>query len=56
MIRERKETVAKLQADADVVNRTWDSLATQGLAEEKTKLKRRRRREVGKFILSIGVY
>ncbi|CAB3226141.1 unnamed protein product [Arctia plantaginis] len=45
MIRERKETVAKLQADADVVNRTWDSLATQGLADEKAKLERRRQKE-----------
>ncbi|CAF4746191.1 unnamed protein product [Pieris macdunnoughi] len=45
MIEERQETVRKQNAVANLIADTWDSLAGQGLADEKAKLMLMRRKE-----------
>ncbi|CAF4770169.1 unnamed protein product [Pieris macdunnoughi] len=45
MIEERQETVRKQNAAAKLIADTWDSLAGQGLADEKAKLMLMRRKE-----------
>nr|XP_049706269.1 cilia- and flagella-associated protein 53 [Helicoverpa armigera] len=46
MIKERQETVAKQQAEAKLVNDTWDSLAAVGLDEEEKKMQLKRRKQM----------
>ncbi|KAJ8708296.1 hypothetical protein PYW07_010422 [Mythimna separata] len=47
MIKERKDTLAKQQAEEKLIADTWDSLAGQGLADElrKEQLAKQRRAE-----------
>ncbi|XP_072946535.1 uncharacterized protein [Epargyreus clarus] len=45
MIEERQETLARQRAEAKLIADTWDSLAGQGLADDKAKIELRRRKE-----------